>query len=239
VRSLRVFTGVLTCALALAPFGAVHAADMPAPALNAACVSPFYVTGVDGDPNVVVVRAIDLPGPFTGTITAYGADTMSTAKIERAAVIDLPYGGQEASLTVRADRPIEGVAYAPAWASCAFRAGTRPSRYYAARELQRPTLMVGDAQPVEATSCRQTYAPATVKQAVEPFQPATREVGLVRVAVALDDHGKVLYARVVDSPAINLNPPSIDAARRSEYAPAIFRCKPVSSSYQFVVDYVG
>lgn len=234
VRSLAV---VLTCAVAVAPLGTARAADPPGPLITAACMAPFYATTVDGDPNAVVVRVIDLPGPFTGTITAYSADTMAIAKIGRAAVIDLPYGGQEASLLVRADRPIQGIAYTPSWASCAFRAGTRPSRYYGAREVQRPTLTVGDTQPVVAPSCGRPYVPASVKQAVEPTQPATRETGLVRVAVAVDDHGYARYARIVESPSINLNPSAVDAASKSEYSAAVFRCKPVSSGYQFVVDY--
>ncbi len=183
-------------------------------------MTPFYATTVDGDPNAVVVRAIDLRGPFTGTIAAYSADTMSTAKIGRAAVIDLPYGGQEASLVVRADRPIDGDRiHAVRGRTCAFRAGTLPSRNYEAREVQRPTLAVGDSQPVEARKLQ-----ATVRAGVREAGGGTAAAGHQRSRAScasrsrLDDHGNVRYARVVDSPSINLNPSAIYAASKSEYS---------------------
>ena len=65
-------------------------------------------------------------------------------------------------------------------------------------------------------------------------RPATQHPQDVRCA---DDHGYARYARIVESPSINLNPSAVDAASKSEYSAAVFRCKPVSSGYQFVVDY--
>lgn len=222
--------------VAFAPFGAAGAADQLGPNPIAACAAPFYATEADGDPNTVVVRAIDLAGPFTGTITAYGADTMWTGKIERAVVTDMRYGGREASLSVRADRPIEGVAYAPDWASCTFHAGTLPRDGYEARVADRPTLTVGNPQPVEPATCARPYVPTAVIRAIEPRTPAGGDAGTVRVAVALDASGIVRYARVVTAPS-TLNPSAVDAARRSEYSPAVFRCQRVPSGYQFSVQY--
>jgi hypothetical protein len=237
VSFFRNFAVALACAVAIAPIGAARAADPPGPNPIAACAAPFYATKVDGDPNVVVVRAIDLTGPLAGTITAFGADTMWTGKIERAAMTEMPYGGQEASINVRANGPIDGIAYTPAWATCTFYAGARPRKYSDAHDVDRPTLTVGDPQPAEPATCGRPYVPIAVKRAEEPQQPASGDMGLVRVAVAVDERGNVRYARVVASAAASLNPSAVDAARRSEYAPAVFRCKNVPSGYQFNVQY--
>ena len=236
-RVARIFAIALTAALAAAPFSGVRAADPPAPNSLAACASELYATKIDGDPNVVVVRAVDLTGPFTGTITAYGADTMWTAQIERSALTDRRYGGKEASINVRADGPIEGIAYTPSWATCTFHAGARPRNGYDTPDVERPTLTVGNPQPVEPATCAHPYVPTSVVHPVEPITPPSFDAGNVRVAVALDEHGIVRYARVVATAAASLNASAIDAARRSEYTTAVFRCRPVPSGYQFSVQY--
>jgi hypothetical protein len=228
---------MVALAFVLAPLGAAGAADQLGPNPIAACAAPFYATKVDGDPNVVVVRAIDLGGPFTGTITAYGADVMWTAKIERAALTDMRYGGQEASINVRAEKPIEGIAFTPSWATCTFHAGTLPRSGYEAGDVERPTLTVANPQPVEPATCARPYVPTTVIRGFEPQTPAGGDAGTVRVAVALDASGIVRYARVVTASS-NLNPSAVDAARRSEYSPAVFRCQRVPSGYQFSVQYL-
>jgi hypothetical protein len=230
------FAVALVPAVAAVPFGIANAADPVVANPYADCAAPFSATKVDGDPNVVVLRAIDLPAPFSGTITAYGADTMWTATIDRATVSDRGYG-RETSLNVRADRPIEGIAYAPSGATCTFHAGTRPREGYDARDVDRPTLTVGNPQPAEPASCARPYVAASVMHAFEPTGPPGENGGLVRIAVGLDELGHVRYTRVVASPAARLNPSALDAARRSEYGAAVFRCKPVPSGYQFAIDY--
>jgi hypothetical protein len=50
----------------------------------------------------------------------------------------------------------------------------------------------------------------------------------VKVAVALDEQGVPRYTRVVSSPGIALDAP-VNAARRSTYVAAVFRCKPVTA----------
>lgn len=162
---------------------------------------------------------------------------MWTVTIDHAVVTDMRYGGRENSLNVRADRPIDGIAYAPAGAHCTFYGGTRPRKGYEARDVERPTLTVGNPQPVEPATCEHPYVAASVKQAIEPQAPPFGEPGIVRVGVALDERGVVRYARVVASPSQRLNPSALDAARRSQYSAAVFRCKPVPSGYRFAVDY--
>jgi hypothetical protein len=240
MRVSRNFVLALTCALALVPFGTANAAEPPAPNPASACARPFFATFDDRDAKAVVVRVIDLEGPFAGTITAYGADRMWTAKLERTALVDLPYGGREASVTVQADGPIEGVVYAPAWASCTFRAGTRPSMYYTAREVDHPVLTLGNPQPAAPATCARPYVPPVATRAVEPNTPvdAGPVSGTVSIAVALDERGVVRFTRVVASPAAELNVTAADAAKRSEYRAGIFRCEPVPSSYQYNIGYV-
>jgi hypothetical protein len=186
-RLCRMIAVALVPAITAVPFGVANAADPVVPNPYADCAAKFSATKVDGDPNVVVLRAIDLPTPFSGTITAYGADTMWTATIVSATISDVPYGGRETSLNVRADRPIEGIAYAPSGATCTFHAGTRPRESYDARDVDRPTLMVGNPQPVQPATCARPYVAASVTRAFEPNGPANENGGLVRIAVGLDD----------------------------------------------------
>jgi hypothetical protein len=238
MRTARTFAFALACVVAGgAPLGIANAAGAPGPNTDpAACVKPFFATS-DGTANTAVVRVVDLGGPFTGTITAYGADRTWSATIERAAVIDLPYGGTEASVTVHADGPIAGIAYAPAWTTCTFRAGTRP-RNYEAPDRQRPVLSLSNPQPIAPVSCATPYAAPAVKRAVEPNTPTGVFVrGTVNVAVALDEHGVPRFARVVASPVAEINASAVGAAKGSEYSPGTFRCEPVPSSYQFNVGY--
>ena|ERR1700736_2460947 len=226
------------CTIALMPSGAANASEPSAPFATLPCTVPFIVTMVKGDPKTVVLRAVDLRGPFAGTITAYGTDRTWTGTIERAALVNLRDGGQEASVTVRADGPIQGIAYAPTWAPCTFRAATRGEDYYEDRDSQRPVVGVGNPQPLEAASCAKPFVPPVVQHAVEPEIPENgRVTGIVRVAVALDSHGAVRSARVLDSPSKILNVSAISAAARSEYRGAVFRCEAVPGSYVFAVGY--
>lgn len=226
------------CTIALMPSGASNASESSAPFATLPCTAPFFVATFEGDPNAVVVRAVDLLGPFKGTITAYGTDKTWTATIERASLVNLRDGGNEASVVVRADGPIQGIAYAPTWAPCTFRAATLPRDSYETRDPRRPVLTVGNPQPLEPASCAKPYVLPAVQAAVEPMTPEnTRDTGIVRVAVALDARGAVRSARVVASPSKMLNVSAVSAAARSEYTGAVFRCEPVPSGYEFAVEY--
>jgi hypothetical protein len=237
---LRTIAGavMLICAIAVMPFGASDASEPPAGFTDAPCTAPFFATTFEGDPNSVLVRAVDLRGSFAGTITAYGSDRTWTATIERAALVDLRDGGREASVVVRADGPIEGIAYAPNWAPCTFRAGTLPRNDYETRGPQRPVLLVGNMRPLDPASCAKPYVSPTVLRAVEPITPVNAgAAGVVRVAVALDARGAVQSARVIASPSKTLNVSAVGAAARSEYSAAVFRCEPAPGSYEFAIEY--
>jgi len=240
MRATRTFALALSCVtVAVAPVTAARAAEPSGARTDVACVKPFFAT-FDEDANQIVVRVIDLGGPFTGTITAYGANRTWSATIERAVLIELPYGGRESSVAVRADGPIEGVSYAPAWTACSFRAGTLPRRSYDAPDVNRPTLTLGNPQSIAPKSCAHPYAAPSVKHAIEPMAPVDYPVltgAVAMVAVALDERGVARFTRVVASPAAEVNASAADAARRSEYRPATFRCEPVPGSYQYNVGY--
>jgi hypothetical protein len=207
---------------------------------NTGCATGFEATRIDGDPSAVVVRIIDPVAPPAGTITAYGADTMWSGTIERSALTENRYGVREASVTVRADAPIEGIVYAPAWAPCTFHTGVR-SRVRYDPEVQRPVLTLTKPAPVVPAVCARPYLPPTVLKAIEPDTPLIamqqRIGGTVRIAVALDEQGVPRFSRVVSSPDKVLNSPSVSSAMHSTYSAAVFRCKPVPSGYEFAVDF--
>jgi hypothetical protein len=233
--ALTLLCAVLTCGVALvAP---ARGAGDPKLDANTACATTFAATRVKGDPNAAVVRVMDLAAPMAGTITAYGRDRMWTGTIGRS-VVTQRYGVYETSLLVRADAPIEGIAYAPSWTSCTFHAGVRPRNGYDGRdEVDRPVLTVTNPQPVEPATCAKPYAEPEVVHAVEPTSPGPGIVGQVRVGVALDEHGLPQYARIISSAHAQLNVPSLESARRSEFKGAVFRCKAVKSGYEFTVDF--
>jgi hypothetical protein len=224
----------LACAFAAAGFAVATAADAPAAAANADCVGIVLATAEGRD--AVIVRVVDPDAPLGGTITAYGGDRMWTGQIERGALVDLPYGGHEASVIVRADGPIDGIAYTPT-GTCTFYAGVLGRGYIDERAISRPTVVLGSAQPAPPVSCAHPFVLPAVKQAVEPHAPADASGGTVRVAVALDARGSVRFARVLSSPSVTLNASAMSAATRSEYSPAIFRCAAVPSAYPFGVEY--
>ncbi len=238
IRQTVVCAMTLVCAIAVMPFGASDASEPPAAFATVPCTAPFFVTTFEGDPSSVLVRAVDLWGSFTGTITAYGSDRTWTAPIERAALVNLRDGGREASVVVRADGPIEGITYAPNWAPCTFRAGTLSRNGYQTRGPQRPILLVGNMRPLAPASCAKPYVSPTVQRAVEPYTPANAgAAGIVRVVVALDARGAVQSARVIESPSKTLNVSALGAAARSEYTAAVFRCEPAAGSYEFAIEY--
>jgi hypothetical protein len=193
-------------------------------------------TTVDGDPNAVDVRAIDPAAPFSGTITAYGHDRTWTGTFERSVSVN-HYDAREWSVRIRADGPIEGVAYTPSWASCTLHAGTRARSGYDARDVERPLVTLATSQPVEPASCPKPYRSPAVTRAFEPQTPSSFVHGIVRIGVALDERGVPGAVRIIASPDTALNESSIQSVRRSTFAPAVFRCKPVASGYVFAVSY--
>lgn len=205
-----------------------------------ACVQNFFAEPVQGDPDAAVVSLFNPGGPFTGTITAYGKDRSWSATIGRSKEITGP-GGRLDSVTVRAGAPIEGIEYAPRWAPCTFRAPVNAQAGYQERDAGRPELALGNPQPLEPAPCARPYAAPMTKHVFEPMTPVAAAEkgigGLVKVNVILDDRGVPQSVSMASSPSALLDASALDAAKRTEYAPAIFRCKPVPSAYQFVVSY--
>ncbi len=221
------------------------AADVPLPpmATRAACAAPLDATKVDGDPNAVVVRVLDWVGAFSGTLTAYGHDRTWTGTLGQSAMVRKRYGGVERSVTLRADGPIEGVTFTPSWTECTLYSGVRSRNGYDAPDVERPVLALANPQPIEPANCAAPFRSATVLRAFEPQTPAMAAQqgiqGTVRVAVWLDEHGVPQFTRVVASPSPIVDRAALDAARRSTYAGAIFRCHPVPAGYQFAVDFAS
>jgi len=235
VRSAVVLAVALACATTLSPSGNAEAADPPAAQTNADC--PGIMLAIAVDASNVVVRVVDPASPFTGTITAYGGDRMWTGEIGRAALVNLPYGGTEASVIVHTDGPIDGIAYKPAGAACSFHAGIFSRDYIEGPNITRPTLDLGTSRPAPAVSCAHSYVSPSVTHAVEPEITDPGVSGTVRVAIALDARGQVRGARVLSSPSATLNGSAVSAASRSEFTPAIFRCVAVPSAYPFGIGY--
>lgn len=238
VRLATISAAMLACAGLLVPWR-VSAVE-PNIDNRTACATDFAVTKIDGDSNAVVVRILDPAAPPAGTISAYGHDRMWTGPVGRS-VSTVSNGVREDSFVVRADAPIEGVEYAPSWASCTFHAGTRARNGYDKRDdVERPVLALANPQPVEPAACAHAYVSPAVTHGVDPMAPANadRVTGDVRVAVALDEHGKPQFTRVVSSPSPVLNGVAQDAAKRSEYTGAIFRCKPVPSGYEYAIQFI-
>jgi hypothetical protein len=226
--------GVTLACLALVP-SPIAAAGPAAIDPNTACATEFSAIKVEGDPNTVVVVASDLPGPFKGTITAYGRNTSWTGTIGRWAMIEV-YGSMQSSLAVHAAAPIEAIEYTPAWASCSFRAGARPrSGYDDEREIDRPVLTLSNPQPLAPLSCAKPYMPPVVKSAVEPTSPAAGLSGIAKIAMVVGAQGEVQYTHVLSAPSPEAGRAAEDAARHSTFAPALFRCQPVTGGYEFAV----
>jgi hypothetical protein len=147
-------------------------------------------------------------------------------------------GSVQSSLVLHAAAPIEAVEYTPAWAACSFRTAARPRyRYDDGREIDRPMLTLSDPQSLAPLTCAKPYVPPVVTNAVQPTAPRSGMTGLAKVAVVLDEQGAVQQTHVVLAPGPDEGRAAEVAARHSTFAPAVFRCKPISSGYEFAVEF--
>jgi len=241
VNRLTIAAAALLAAASLgAPWSPVSA-EAPSLASAPPCAFGFDATAVPGDPNAATVRvnfAVPLPG---GTVTAYGASTRWSGTVDRFASVKHE-DTTEYSVVVRADAPIEAVAYQPPNGSCIARAGVSPRSGYNGADVERPSIALADPQPLEPISCARRYAAAVTLHGAEPVAPMAaiqqRIGGIVNVAVTLDDRGRPKSAAVLHSPSRFLNEPSIEAAMQSDFSPQIFRCLTVPSVYVFAVAYI-
>jgi TonB family protein len=99
---------------------------------------------------------------------------------------------------------------------------------------------VTSSAPFPPATCAQPFRVATATRAIEPnypkslsqHGPASREVAVVYVAV--DARGRVADARIFSSsgyPAMDAA--ALNAARHSQFSPAISYCRPVGGRYLF------
>jgi len=97
------------------------------------------------------------------------------------------------------------------------------------------------AHTADPLTCDDPFAAALVVNAVSPDVPplAVQEgvSGIVRILIKLDPDGRVTSAVVTKSASSLLSPAALSSARRSQYRPATFRCRPIASEYTFVVEF--
>lgn len=242
---MRIFTliagAALLCAVSLPAPQAAVSAEAEDLATMKPCPIDFGATRVAGDPNAATIRTRSVPAPGW-TIVAYGATTRWSAPVDRYATAPLRYGGQkEYSFVVRAPGPIEAILYEPPHHECVAHTAVRDRTGYDAPDVERPTVALGDAQPLEPIACAKRYAPATTIEAFEPETPSGAPLlgvsGTVYVLVTLNVRGEPTNARVLSSPGSVLNMPSVQAAMNSIFSPEIFRCHSVPGIYVFGVSY--
>jgi TonB family protein len=93
---------------------------------------------------------------------------------------------------------------------------------------------------VGTQSCPADAPPRTIS-AAQPETPAVAQqqgvTGRVTVEVTIDSRGKVVRTTVASSPSQLLNHAAIVAAAQSTFAPAIRSCRPISGTYDFLVDF--
>ncbi|HEX3465849.1 MAG TPA: energy transducer TonB [Candidatus Elarobacter sp.] len=205
------------------------------------CHIGFQATKIPGMPNAVTIRLGSVPAP-DATITAYGATTQWSAPIGPYATASIgPGDHKQYSFVARAGGPIEAVLYQRANPACTSHATVRERAAYDGPDVERPTLTLAAAKPLEPINCAQRYAPATTLVASEPVTPPLaqqqRISGVVQVLVSIDVFGKPTRAVIQSSPSVIFNAGSIDAALRSTFQPETFRCHSVPGDYIFSVYY--
>jgi TonB family protein len=95
---------------------------------------------------------------------------------------------------------------------------------------------------VAAPACARPYAPASAKTVAQPSLPlgVQGRSGDVIVNVALGADGTVLGTRVLASSLGSAwQEQAVRAAQHSTFAAPVYRCAPVSGSYDLVVDFEG
>jgi TonB family protein len=179
--------------------------------------------------------------PFTGDVTVFGqtrrghVGLSSAQQTSRSPFISIQI------VSIRNPDGVEAVSFRPPGASCdvsAVAADAIPadSAFFGSTVVDA----VADGA-LEPASCERPYRAASIERAMPVAIPAIAQQqgisGRVIVLVGVDETGRVVSARVYQSPSALLNAPSIFAARQSLYRPAILRCAPVSSTIAFAVDY--
>jgi len=109
--------------------------------------------------------------------------------------------------------------------------------------LEDPSVehLLATAHVVDPVACARPFQSSNVAhlstRAFRPSASIQRIAGVVSVGVSLDPNGAIVSAEVVRSPSPVLNDIALWAAKAATYNPEIFRCRPVSSSYDFDVEF--
>ena len=155
-------------------------------------------------------------------------------------VLPLPDGaGKPLSVSIARVTTVEGVATVCAPSVDA--PGAKPPADAPAPDGPSVDRRVPVAHTADPLTCDDPFAAALVVNAVSPDVPplAVQEgvSGIVRILIKLDPDGRVTSAVVTKSASSLLSPAALSSARRSQYRPATFRCRPIASEYTFVVEF--
>jgi hypothetical protein len=93
--------------------------------------------------------------------------------------------------------------------------------------------------PPSPDACIAKRYPATTLETVktELTAPPNSPSGTVQVAVSLDTSSRVVGARILSSPAPELNLAALAEARRTKFRTEIVDCKPIAADYVFSVSF--
>jgi TonB family protein len=181
------------------------------------------------------------PRPFTGDVTVFGqtrrghVGLSSAQQTSRSPFISIQI------VSIRNADGVEAVSFRPPGASCDASAVAGAAVPVDSAFFGSTVVDAVDDGALEPTSCERPYRPASIERAMPAAIPAIAQQqgisGRVIVLVGVDETGRVVSAQVYQSPSALLYTPSIFAARKSQFRPAILRCAPVSSTIAFAVDY--
>jgi hypothetical protein len=230
--------------LAIAILAAATGTARPAGAQDALgssyqCAADFFAVQAGDDRQTYVVHLRYAQVHLEGTLEAYGRDHVwiaaalgGTSAFSRSRV-------PEEELVLHTGGPVVGIEFKPARASCSIVGPVRPSSPYDAAPVTSPVIEARDGGAVEPMQCERPFVAAAVLRAVGPDMPVIASqqgiAGVVSVGVELSATSAVERTVVVRSPSTILNTAALNAARKSTYATAVARCRPVPGAYLFNV----
>jgi TonB family protein len=101
-----------------------------------------------------------------------------------------------------------------------------------------PALTAPSAETVEAPTCAKPYMRAYTTRPATPAPNQSPYRGEVVVRVTIAGNGSLLGVRVDKSSHVALaDAIAVDATARSQFAPQVYRCAPITGVYLFVVEF--
>jgi TonB family protein len=101
-----------------------------------------------------------------------------------------------------------------------------------------PELGAPSAETIEAPNCAKPYARAYTTHPAIPAPNQSPYRGEVVVRVTIAGNGSLLGLRVDKSSHVALaDAIAVDATARSQFAPQVYRCAPITGVYLFVVEF--